>query len=98
MENGTDHHLTAERQPAVPAAVEGKRYFPRILSKELSELKANKLVSRKVRDTRPVTVEYAATAYCESLREVIVVISNWGLLHREVIAGRLRAGDSEQAL
>lgn len=83
--------------------VEGKKQFRqlsreisvsrRILSKELAELELNKLVSRTVRDTRPVTVEYAATDYCETLKEVILVMSNWGSRHREVITGRNQAHD-----
>src|SRR5688572_1204639 len=44
---------------------------PRILSKELDELQQNKLVSRKVCDTKPVTVEYSATSYSRTLHDVI---------------------------
>lgn len=58
---------------------------PRILSKELQEMEMNKLVSRTVLDTKPVTVEYAATAYADSLKEVIDAMIKWGQSHRETI-------------
>ncbi len=58
---------------------------PRMLSKELKDLEVNGLVSRKVYDTTPVTVEYGLTEYGESLDELIVVLRKWGLNHRERI-------------
>ncbi|MPR35113.1 winged helix-turn-helix transcriptional regulator [Salmonirosea aquatica] len=58
---------------------------PRILSKELKELEMNNLVSRKVCDTRPITVEYAATPYSQTLRQVTEALHNWGVQHREAI-------------
>lgn len=58
---------------------------PRILSKELQELEMNGLVSRKVCDTRPVTVEYALTPYSETLREVLDAMEKWGKRHRQKI-------------
>jgi len=60
---------------------------PRILSKELQEMEMNKLVSRTVMDTKPVTVEYAATEYADSLKEVIDAMIKWGQSHREAIKG-----------
>ena len=58
---------------------------PRILSKELKELEAHGLVSRKVCDTRPITVEYSVTPYCASLDEVILAMHAWGTRHRKRI-------------
>lgn len=61
---------------------------PRILSKELHELEMNGLVSRKVCDTKPVTVEYSLTPYCETLEEVLVAMEKWGQNHRlKIISG-----------
>jgi DNA-binding HxlR family transcriptional regulator len=60
---------------------------PRILSKELQELEMNGLVSRTVCNTKPVTVEYALTAYSETLGEVIVAMHRWGMAHRRRIFG-----------
>lgn len=58
---------------------------PRILSKELNELEMNQLVNRKVCDTKPVTVEYTATPYAETLKEVITAMIRWGENHRKKI-------------
>lgn len=58
---------------------------PRILSKELQEMEMNKLVSRTVLDTKPVTVEYAATDYADTLKEVINAMIKWGKMHRKTI-------------
>lgn len=63
---------------------------PRVLSKELQELEMNKLVSRTVCDTRPVTVEYDITEYCKTLGSVILPMKEWGELHRQEILGKKR--------
>jgi DNA-binding HxlR family transcriptional regulator len=62
----------------------------RMLSKELAELEINQLVKRTVLNTRPITVEYSATAYAETIRVVIIAMSKWGIRHREVITGRYK--------
>ena len=61
---------------------------PRILSKELHELEMNQLVSRTVCNTKPVTVEYASTAYAETLKEVIDAMIRWGQNHKRKITGK----------
>jgi DNA-binding HxlR family transcriptional regulator len=61
---------------------------PRILSKELHELEMNKLVSRTVYDTKPVTVHYELTEYSKSLNEVLAAMEKWGYQHRQNITGR----------
>jgi DNA-binding HxlR family transcriptional regulator len=58
---------------------------PRILSKELHELEMHGLVSRKVRDTKPISVEYELTAYSETLGEVLIALEKWGNQHRQKI-------------
>lgn len=58
---------------------------PRMLSKELQELEANKLISRTVLDTRPISVEYAITKYGLTFREVMEAMRNWGMKHRNKI-------------
>jgi len=60
---------------------------PRILSKELQELELNQLVTRTVCDTRPVTVEYAATAHAHTLGNVIRAMHEWGQLHHATVIG-----------
>lgn len=58
---------------------------PRMLSKELQELEANNLVKRTVCNTKPLTVEYSLTDYCRTLEELIKVMHNWGINHRNNI-------------
>lgn len=60
----------------------------RMLSKELRDLEMNELVSRKVYDTFPVTVEYTLTEYGTSLDPVICALRNWGTAHRKRIMGK----------
>jgi DNA-binding HxlR family transcriptional regulator len=54
----------------------------KMLSRELQELEENKIVSRTVMDTKPVTVEYELTPHGRTLEGVIVAISDWGVTHR----------------
>ena len=58
---------------------------PKMLSKDLQELEANQLVSRRVLNTKPITVEYEITEYGKSLTTVICEIVSWGMAHRERI-------------
>ncbi|MNY09393.1 HTH-type transcriptional activator HxlR [compost metagenome] len=48
-------------------------------------MELNGLVSRTVRNTKPVTVEYALTPYSETLKEVLEAMGRWGQQHRERI-------------
>jgi DNA-binding HxlR family transcriptional regulator len=57
----------------------------RVLSKELKELEANKLVIRKVYDTSPVTVEYTVAPYCKSMKPLVDEMIKWGENHRKKI-------------
>ncbi|MEJ0106392.1 MAG: winged helix-turn-helix transcriptional regulator [Bacteroidota bacterium] len=59
-----------------------------MLSKELRELELNQLVSRKVYDTKPVTVEYELSTYGHSLDKVLDAMKEWGILHRKRILGK----------
>jgi DNA-binding HxlR family transcriptional regulator len=58
---------------------------PRMLSKELKDLEMNRLVSRTVYDTTPVTIEYAATPYAKTLNKVLNEMRDWGMKHRSLI-------------
>ena len=58
---------------------------PRILSKELQEMEMNGLVSRKVCNTKPVTVQYELTEYSHTLNNVLKEMEKWGHLHRQKI-------------
>lgn len=60
----------------------------RMLSKELKELEINKLVTRTVLDTQPVTVQYQLTDHGLTLRTIINHLTEWGIAHRKVIVGK----------
>lgn len=59
----------------------------KMLSKELKELEINKLITRTVLDTQPVTVHYQLTTYGKTLRTIIDTLADWGIEHRKVIIG-----------
>lgn len=59
----------------------------RMLSKELQDLEINKLVSRTVLKTKPVSVEYAITPYGKTLHKVLDAMAEWGMAHRKTITG-----------
>jgi len=65
----------------------------KMLSKELRELEINGLVTRKVCDTKPITVEYELSAYGETLQGITNEMINWGLKHREKIKEELHRQD-----
>ncbi|WP_158828506.1 winged helix-turn-helix transcriptional regulator [Mucilaginibacter lacusdianchii] len=60
----------------------------KMLSKELKELEMNKLITRTVLNTQPVTVEYNLTEYGKTLQTIIDDLAKWGIKHRKMITGR----------
>ena len=56
---------------------------PKMLSKELKFLEENMLITREVKNTRPVTVEYHITEYGKTCRSVMSELYRWGLEHRK---------------
>jgi len=60
----------------------------KVLSRELKDLEMNKLISRTVKDTQPVTVEYALTEYGATFKELIQIMTDWGVKHRKAIIGK----------
>jgi len=68
---------------------------PKMLSKELSDLEQNKLISRKVLNTVPMTVEYALTDYGKKLDKIISEMRAWGKNHRQELFADPVAGDSD---
>ena len=60
----------------------------KMLSKELKELEINKLITRTVLGTQPVTVKYNLTEYGDTLQTIINNLSDWGIEHRKVITGK----------
>lgn len=60
----------------------------RMLSRELKEMEANKLLKRTVYADSPVLVEYTVTDYCHSFGAIILEMIRWGKQHRKKIKGR----------
>lgn len=57
----------------------------KMLSKELHDLELNRLITRTVKQTKPLTVEYQMTNYGMTLKKLICEIISWGIGHREYI-------------
>ena len=57
----------------------------RMLSRELKEMEANKIIRRTVKDTMPATIEYSSTDYCYSFGNIILEMIKWGQDHRKMI-------------
>lgn len=53
------------------------------LSKDLEELEINKIITRTVISTKPITVEYEITPYGRKTEHLINIITEWGMTHRE---------------
>ena len=79
---GKRRYLELQRQ------VEG--IGPKMLSRELQELEINGLISRTVRDTKPITVEYELTDYGKTLKPITDEMAAWGKQHREKIRQRMK--------
>ena len=58
---------------------------PKMLSKELKFLEENMLITRQVKNTSPVTVEYCITEYGKTCRSVMSELYRWGLEHRRKV-------------
>jgi len=58
---------------------------PKKLSKDLQELETNKLITRTVMNTKPITVEYKLTPHGKTLENLINEVMNWGFSHRKQI-------------
>lgn len=68
----------------------------RVLSSELKDLELNDLVERVVlADQKPVVVEYVATEYSKTLKEVITSLADWGEKHKKKIMNRSRTKQSK---
>lgn len=56
-----------------------------MLSKELQDHKINKLIERKVLETKPIGVEYSITDHGLTFKGVIEALRDWGINHRREI-------------
>ncbi len=57
----------------------------KMLSKELQDMEMNRLVTRTVLNTKPVTVAYDVTEFGKTLEKIIDEIANWGIDYRKAI-------------
>jgi DNA-binding HxlR family transcriptional regulator len=60
----------------------------RVLSAELKQLEANKLIKRTVYDDYPITVEYTITDYADTVKALVKAMGAWGEGHRKVVRGK----------
>ena len=69
-----------------------KKHIPKItgrsLSIDLKYLEQHEIVSRTIRDTSPITVEYELTEYGRTLDSVFRALTEWGINHRKKIIGK----------
>jgi DNA-binding HxlR family transcriptional regulator len=61
---------------------------PKMLSQELKELEMNKLISRTLYDSMPVTVEYSLTPLGKSLNNLLQELLQWGIHFRTEMIGK----------
>jgi DNA-binding HxlR family transcriptional regulator len=66
------------------------RINSRMLSKELRDLEANGIVTRKVSDGIPVSVEYELTKSGKAFETVVDSMLEWGIEHRRRVMGKKR--------
>lgn len=87
------------RIPIIISLTYGKRRFgeiqreivdisPKMLSQELKALEMNKIITRTLYDSMPITVEYALTPLGLSMNKLIEEILNWGIHFRSEIIGK----------
>lgn len=58
---------------------------PKMLSKELKYLETNLLITRRVENTRPITVTYSITEYGKTCESVMSELYRWGVEHRRKV-------------
>jgi len=61
---------------------------PKMLSQELKALEENKIITRTLYDSMPVTVEYSLTPLGLSMKEMLDELLKWGSHFRKEIVGK----------
>ncbi|MFT3934532.1 MAG: helix-turn-helix domain-containing protein [Chitinophagaceae bacterium] len=61
---------------------------PKMLSQELKSLEENKIITRTMYDSMPVTVEYSLTPLGLSMKKMLDEILAWGLHFRKEVVGK----------
>jgi DNA-binding HxlR family transcriptional regulator len=60
----------------------------KVLAKELKDLEQHQLIKRTVYNDYPVSIEYTATEYAETLGNIIYELKEWGIQHRRKMLGK----------
>jgi DNA-binding HxlR family transcriptional regulator len=87
------------RIPIIIALTHGNKRFgdiqrdiidisPKMLSQELKALETNKIITRTLFDSMPVTVEYALTPLGYSMKNLLDEVLNWGIHFRNEVIGK----------
>jgi len=61
---------------------------PKMLSQELKVLEENKIITRTLYDSMPVTVEYNLTPLGLSMENLLAEILDWGIHFRKELLGK----------
>jgi DNA-binding HxlR family transcriptional regulator len=61
---------------------------PKMLSQELKALETNKIITRNLINSMPVTVEYALTPLGHSMEGLLAELLNWGNYFRKEMIGK----------
>ncbi|NQW79164.1 MAG: helix-turn-helix transcriptional regulator [Chitinophagaceae bacterium] len=62
-----------------------KNISPKMLSQELKTLEMNKIISRTLYDSMPITVEYSLTPLGKSMTPLLNEILKWGIHFRNEV-------------
>lgn len=87
------------RIPIIISLMYGKKRFgeiqrdiadisPKMLSQELKSLEMNKIITRTLFDSMPVTVEYSLTSLGMSTTKLLDELLNWGIHFRNEVVGK----------
>ena len=57
----------------------------KMLTKELQDLEINRLLTRKVMNTKPIAVEYFITEFGKTLSPIIKELANWRIEYRQSV-------------
>jgi DNA-binding HxlR family transcriptional regulator len=87
------------RLPIIISLIHGNKRFgeiqrdikdisPKMLSQELKALETNKIITRTLFDSMPVTVEYAITPLGNAMHKLVDEILEWGIVFRKEIIGK----------
>jgi DNA-binding HxlR family transcriptional regulator len=60
----------------------------KMLTKQLRELEAEELITRKVYPEVPPKVEYSITEYGKTLNGILEAMHEWGVRHQERMSGK----------